>query len=112
MVNIIPRPAGVKETDQSIWFSEKTNISGEFSEVAELFKNLITKAKDAKPNRLTFIVDTDIAKEGYKILYDDGDINIFALTKPKRALKRRSYLAYQHFANNPYFELELLDFIK
>ena len=26
--------------------------------------------------------------------------------------EKRSYLAYQHFANNPYFELELLDFIK
>ena len=29
-----------------------------------------------------------------------------------KGTEKRSYLAYQHFANNPYFELELLDFIK
>ncbi len=77
MANIIPRPSFSKDLDQKIWFSKKTNILGEFSEVTELFKNLIPEAKDAQENNLTFIVDKDIAEEGYKIVCENGDINIF-----------------------------------
>ena len=81
MANIIPRPAKSKETNEKIWFSKKTVISGEFSAVAKLFENLIPEAKEAEANNLTFIVDDDIAEEGYKILYENGDINIFCSTK-------------------------------
>jgi len=81
MANIIPRPAFSKQTDEKIYFSKKTVISGEFCEVATLFENLIPEAKEAKENRLTFIVDKDIAEEGYKILYENGDINVFCSSK-------------------------------
>ncbi|MEE1053999.1 MAG: beta-N-acetylhexosaminidase [Acutalibacteraceae bacterium] len=77
MADIIPRPARAKQTDEKIWFSENTVFNGEFAEVAELFKNLIPKAQNASKNTLNFITDSDIAAEGYKILYSDGDINIF-----------------------------------
>lgn len=81
MVNIIPRPAKAKPLAQKIWFSEKTVISGEFSEVTEPFKRLIPKAKEANTNQLTFIIDKDITEEGYKILYENGNINIFCSGK-------------------------------
>ncbi|MBQ8267282.1 MAG: beta-N-acetylhexosaminidase [Clostridia bacterium] len=80
MANIIPRPMMSKNLDEKIWFSKKTVISGEFSAVAELFENLIPKPHEAEANNLTFIVDNDIAEEGYKILYENGDINIFCST--------------------------------
>ena len=77
MANIIPRPVLSKETDEKVWFSKKTVITGAFSEVATLFENLIPEAKDASENTLTFILDNTIPEEGYKILYDNGDINVF-----------------------------------
>ncbi len=81
MANIIPRPVFSKNSDEKIWFSKKTIISGEFSEVATLFKKLIPDAVDAEENHLTFIVDRDIAEEGYKVMYENGDINIFCSSK-------------------------------
>ncbi|MBQ6884617.1 MAG: beta-N-acetylhexosaminidase [Clostridia bacterium] len=81
MANIIPRPAFCKEEDKKIWFSKKTVISGEFSEVARLFENLIPEAQNAEANNLTFIIDKDIAEEGYKIICENGDINIFCSDK-------------------------------
>ena len=77
MANIIPRPSFSKETDEKIWFSKKTVISGEFSEVTLPFENLIPEAHCAEANNLIFIMDKDIAEESYKILYSNGDINIF-----------------------------------
>lgn len=77
MANIIPRPIKTKELDETVFFSKKTVISGEFLSVATLFENLIPEAKEATPNNLTFIVDKDIVEEGYKIVCDSGDINIF-----------------------------------
>lgn len=81
MANIIPRPRKAKNLDEKIWFSKKTVISGEFLGVASLFENLIPEPQEAEENNLTFIVDNDIAEEGYKILYENGDINIFCSTK-------------------------------
>ncbi len=81
MANIIPRPAFSKDTDEKIWFSKKTVISGEFSEISKLFENLIPEPQEAEENRLTFIVDNDISEEGYKIIYENGDINIFCSSK-------------------------------
>ncbi len=81
MANIIPRPIFSKETGEKIWFSNKTTVLGEFSEVSALFNNLIPEAKDAKENTLTFISDKDIPEEGYKILYDNGNINVFCSAK-------------------------------
>lgn len=81
MINIIPRPMHSKEIGEKIFFSKKTVISGEFCEVAELFESLIPEAKEAAENSLTFIVDNDIAEEGYKILYDNGNINIFCSSR-------------------------------
>ena len=77
MANIIPRPIKIKELDETVYFSKKTVISGEFSSVATIFASLVPDAKDATPNNLTFIIDNDIAEEGYKIVCDNGDINIF-----------------------------------
>ena len=77
MANIIPRPIKAKELDETVCFSKKTVISGEFSSVATIFESLVPEAKDATPNNLTFIIDNDIAEEGYKIVCDNGDINIF-----------------------------------
>ena len=81
MANIIPRPVKSKKTDDKIWFSKKTVISGEFSEVTTLFENLIPDPAEAEANNLTFIVDNDIAEEGYKIIYENGDINIFCSSR-------------------------------
>ena len=77
MANIIPRPIKIKELGETVYFSKKTVISGEFSSVATIFESLVPDAKDATPNNLTFIIDNDIAEEGYKIVCDNGDINIF-----------------------------------
>ena len=77
MANIIPRPIKTKELEEKVWFSKKTVISGEFSEVAELFEHLIPETVDAEANTLNFIVDNDIAEEGYKIICENGDINLF-----------------------------------
>ena len=81
MANIIPRPAKLKQTEEKVFFSEKTVISGEFSAVADLFRHLIPKSTDATANNLTFIVDNDIPEEGYKIICENGDINIFCSAK-------------------------------
>ncbi|MBR3969451.1 MAG: beta-N-acetylhexosaminidase [Clostridia bacterium] len=81
MANIIPRPAFFKNVDGKVWFSKKTAIYGEFCEVAELFDHLIPEAVDAEENSLTFIVDKDIACEGYKIVCNNGDINVFCADK-------------------------------
>ena len=77
MANIIPRPIKTRELEENVWFSKKTVISGEFSEVADLFDHLIPEAVEAKANTLNFIVDNDIAEEGYKIICENGDINVF-----------------------------------
>ncbi len=81
MLNIIPRPAKAKETGNKIWFSDKTVISGEFSYVAEIFKNSIPKSQNATENALNFIFDGNITAEGYKIICDNGDINVFSSDK-------------------------------
>lgn len=81
MFNIIPRPEKLKETSEKIWFSDKTVISGEFSEEVSLFKNLIPKSVNAKENTLTFFADSEITAEGYKIICDNGDINVFSSDK-------------------------------
>lgn len=80
MSNIIPRPIKAKELGEKVWFSKKTVISGEFCDVANLFEALIPQAVQAAENNLTFIVDNDIDEEGYKILCENGDINIFCST--------------------------------
>ena len=77
MVNIIPRPLKLKETQEKIWFSKKTVISGEFSDCAKLFESLIPEAVEAEANSLTFIKDNEIPAEGYKIFYSGGNITIF-----------------------------------
>ena len=77
MANIIPRPIKTRELEENVWFSKKTAISGEFSEVADLFDHLIPEAVEAEENNLTFIVDKDIVEEGYKIVCENGDINVF-----------------------------------
>ncbi len=81
MANIIPRPAFCKDLGEKIWFSKKTVVSGEFSQVASLFENLIPEALNAESNNLTFIVDNDIDEEGYKIICENGNINIFCSAK-------------------------------
>lgn len=81
MLNIIPRPAKIKENGNTVWFSEKTVILGEFSETLSAFKNLIPKAVNAKENTLTFFADNDIAKDGYKIICDNENINVFCSDK-------------------------------
>ena len=68
MANIIPRPIKIKELGETVYFSKKTVISGEFSSVATIFASLVPDAKDATPNNLTFIIDNDIAEEGNKIV--------------------------------------------
>ena len=81
MSNIIPRPAFAKELEEKVYFSKKTKVSGEFSEVATLFENLIPESNDAEANNLTFIVDNDIVEEGYKIICENGDINVFCSSR-------------------------------
>ncbi len=107
MANIIPRPAFSKETDEKIYFSKKTVITGEFASVTTLFKNLIPEAKDACENTLTFIVDKDIADEGYKILYNNGDINIFCSTEAGALYGFMTIV--QLAAGNDYFNAVLVD---
>lgn len=77
MANIIPRPISVKQTDEKVFFSKKTEISGEFAEVVKPFENLIADSDEAQKNKLTFIADKQIAKDGYKIVCENGDINVF-----------------------------------
>ena len=77
MPNIIPRPIKAQEFEEKIWFSKKTVISGEFADVTNLFEKLVPEAQEAEKNNLTFIVDKDIVEEGYKIVCENGDINVF-----------------------------------
>lgn len=77
MANIIPRPLSLKQTDEKVFFSKKTEISGEFSDVLKPFENLIADSDSAESNKLTFFADETIAKDGYKIICTDGDINVF-----------------------------------
>lgn len=107
MANIIPRPMMSKDLDEKIWFSQKTVISGEFSAVADVFKNLIPNARDAEENNLTFIFDKDIAEEGYKILYENGDINIFCSTRAGALYGFMTII--QLAAGNDYFKAVLVD---
>ena len=107
MANIIPRPAFSKDTEGKICFSKKTVISGEFSYVATLFENLIPEAKDATENQLTFIVDQTIAEEGYKILYDNGNINVFCSAKAGALYGFMTLV--QLAAGNDYFNAVVVD---
>ncbi len=81
MANIIPRPVKVKQLNENVFFSQKTIISGIFSDVTKNFENLIPQAVTAKENNLTFIADNEIPSEGYKIVCENGDINIFCSDK-------------------------------
>lgn len=107
MINIIPRPSFSKETEEKIWFSKKTIISGVFSQVTTLFENLIPESKDADQNNLTFIFDEDIIEEGYKILYSNGDINVFCSSE-SGALYAFMTLV-QLAAGNDYFNAVIID---
>lgn len=77
MVNIIPKPAKAQELNEKIWFSKKTEFCGEFAQTAKTFEHLIPDAVEAQANVFTFIKDADIEAEGYKILYSDGNVNVF-----------------------------------
>lgn len=81
MINLIPKPLKAKELEEKIHFSTKTELHGEFLETINLFSSLIPEARVAEANTLTFIKDEGIAADGYKLTYNDGNIEIYSSDK-------------------------------
>lgn len=78
MINLIPKPKHAKNTGKKSCFSTNTVICGEFLESIKLFEHLIPTATEADANKLTFIKDPFIAKDGYKLTYNGRDIEIYS----------------------------------
>jgi len=81
MINLIPKPQKAVELNKKIYFSTNTQLYGEFLDTINLFSHLIPKANEALENKLTFIKDKNIDFDGYKLTYNEGNIEIFCSNK-------------------------------
>lgn len=81
MINIIPKPLKATELNKRVCFSTKTALCGEFLETVNLFLHLLPKSSTAQTNKLTFIKDDSVVADGYKITYNNDDIEIYCSDK-------------------------------
>ena len=81
MINLIPKPLVAKEIGDKICFSTNTKLCGVFLDTIELFYDFMPSATEACENTLTFIKDDTIVADGYKILYVDGNIEVYCSDK-------------------------------
>ena len=81
MINLIPKPQKAKELGSKINFSTKTILCGELLDTVNLYLHLIPKANEAVENKLTFIKDEGIDADGYKLTYNEGNIEIYCSDK-------------------------------
>ena len=77
MLNLIPRPRYAKELEGTVSFSQNTKLIGAFCENFDVLKNMLPNGA-APENTLTFVEDTSVAAEGYRILCENGDITVYA----------------------------------
>ncbi len=78
MLSIIPRPREARELPGKVFLSDKTLLSGAFSENFETISQMLPKAVDAAQNTIVFTADATIPQEGYRVICENGDIKVSA----------------------------------
>ena len=78
MLNLIPKPLRAEEKDGTLSFSRKTKLTGAFDRLFGTLGQMLPNANEAGENTLTFVKDTDIAAEGYRIACENGNIIVSA----------------------------------
>ena len=77
MIHLIPKPAELKTGTGIVSFSRNTEFSGDFSELYPVLVSMLPPVS-GEANRLVFEKDSAVAREGYQIRCENGDLFVTA----------------------------------